>query len=206
MQDIITFTISLTGLVSLFAFSGILRWKVKKNMFLYYTNLSNLLVSIYFMLLFLYRTFNISFLSFTENPVVSFSVTMIITMTFLIFHFVLVPYGLKNSEILVEMDIKLSECIIFHYIIPISAILYWFFYSDKTIAYPVMSLLWLGAPLLYFIFIMLRARNGNIEGTKSRYPYPFLDIERIGKRRFAENVFMIFAVFVALSEIIYYFT
>ncbi len=204
MQNAFSLTIAITGLLSLFAYSGIPRGRFKKTMFLYYTNISNLMVSVYFLFLFLYRAFDIPMLSFSEDALVSFSVTMMITMTFLIFHFVLVPYGLKHNEILDEMNIKFVECIIFHYVIPISAILYWFFYADKTLRYPIMSCLWLGIPLMYFIFIMFRARNGNIEGTKSRFPYPFLDLDKIGKRRFLGNIFSIFIIFSAISAGLYY--
>ncbi len=205
MRNIFILSISLTGLLSLFACSGIPSGHFRKNMFLYYTNLSNLLVSVYYLALSVYRISGIKTLAFLENPVVSFSVTMIITMTFLIFHFVLVPYGFCHGEIMKELGIKLYECIIFHYIIPVMCILYWFFFSDKNLDYPVMSILWLGAPLLYFVFIMLRARKGIIPGTKSRFPYPFLDMDRIGKKRFAGNILTIFLVFFALSAGIYYF-
>jgi len=204
MPEVFSLTIAITGLFSLFAYSGIPKGRFKKSMFVYYTNISNLILSVYFLLLFLYRITGIGFLSFLENAVVSFSVTMIITMTFLVFHFVLVPYGLKHNDILDEMNIKFGECIIFHYVIPISAILYWFFYADKNLRYPIMSCLWLGTPLVYFIFIMFRAKKGNIEGTKSRFPYPFLDLDRIGMKRFAGNIFMMFVIFSAISTGLYY--
>ncbi len=204
MQYIFALTISLTGFLSLFAYSGIPKGRFKRTMFLYYTNLSNLFVSLYFLLLAMYGFFHIRAFSFLEDSAVMFSVTMIITMTFLVFHFVLVPYGLEHNEILKDMDIKIGECIIFHYIIPISVILYWFFYADKFLRYPILCVLWLSAPLIYFIFIMFRSSKGFIEGTKSRFPYPFLDVDRIGKRRFLGNILGIFLIFSALSAGIYY--
>ncbi|MBR6802006.1 MAG: Pr6Pr family membrane protein [Eubacteriaceae bacterium] len=207
MQNSIILLISLVGLFSLFCYSGLIKGEFKKGMFLYYTNLSNLFVSIYFLMLFFYRTGILPQFRFLENSAVSFSVTMIITMTFLVFHFVLVPYGLKHNEILTEMNIKLGECVIFHYVIPIAVILYWFIYADKSYPGPEVSFLWLGVPFVYFIFIMLRARKGKqIDGTHSKYPYPFLDIDLIGKGKCMGNIFGLFIVFFALSYGIYYFS
>lgn len=206
MQNAIILAITVVGFLALSFYSGIFSGRLKKGMFLYYTNLSNLLVCIYFFMLFLYRISDINALSFLEDSVVSFSVTMIITMTFLVFHFILVPYAMKNEDIILQLDVKIGECVIFHYIIPIAVILYWFFYADKKLDNPFMCFLWLGAPLVYFIFIMFRAGKGKvIDGTKSRFPYPFIDIDLIGKRRCVENIFGLFAVFILLSGFLYYY-
>ncbi|MBE6037590.1 MAG: hypothetical protein E7218_00070 [Anaerofustis stercorihominis] len=204
MDRILCLLISMGALITLYAYSGIPERHFKKTMFLYYTNISNLIVGVYFLLLFVYKQYDIVFLSFTDMSAVSFSVMMIIAVTFLVFHFILVPYGLKNREIIKQMNIKFTESIILHYIIPISTAVYWFLYSDKSFRGFIYGILWLGAPLLYFVFIMYRAKNGNIEGTKSKYPYPFLDIDRIGRRRCAGNIFALFVVFVALSAVMYY--
>ena len=204
MDRILCLFIAITSLGTLFAYSGIPVRRFKRTMFLYYTNISNFIVGIYFLLLFIYRQYRVSFLAFTARSAVSFSVMMIIAVTFLVFHFVLVPYGIKNRSIIKELNVNFTESVILHYVVPVSTVVYWFLYSDKSFRGFLYGILWLGAPLVYFIFIMHRARNGNIEGTKSKYPYPFLDIERIGKLRCAGNVFMLFAVFVALSYIMYY--
>lgn len=206
MQDIFIVTIAATGISSLLEYSGIMTGRFRKTMFLYYTNLSNLIVCVYFTLLASYRSSGANHLRFTENAAVSYSVMMIIFMTLLVFHFVLVPYAMKNKEIIHETGISIPGCIMFHYIIPVFTVAYWFIYADRNITSPITSILWLIFPGIYLIFIILRSKKGNIPGTKSRFPYPFLDMDRTGKAKFAENVFSVFIIFVALSVIIYHFS
>ena len=44
-------------------------------------------------------------------------------------------------------------------------------------------LVWLTVPLLYLLCVFLRARKGNLAGTDSPYPYPFLDVPQLGAGR-----------------------
>ncbi len=81
-----------------------------------------------------------------------------------------------------------------HTVIPTLAIIYWFFYEQKS------ELTWkiipnfLFYPLFYLGFILLR---GKLSGF---YPYPFINVKTLGWSQTFINIIVLFGVFLILSS------
>lgn len=94
------------------------------------------------------------------------AVTVYITMVALIYHFVI-------RELWNPSGITLWMDIILHYLSPIGWWLYWFT-SPKGYLKLRAAWAWLIFPFLYIVFILVRGHFASF------YPYPFLDVDRIG--------------------------
>ena len=162
----------------------------RRDFFLYYTNLSNLLVLIYFALVapLLYAKAALRWLI----PHAEFALTMAILLTFAVFHLWLFPIvrmqlrGVRHTRL---FYIVLVDNLVVHYIVPLLTLGYWLLCSPGKAALSARdALAWTAIPLVYLLAILVRAPLcGPIYGTDSAYPYPFLDIPRLGARRVARN-------------------
>lgn len=87
-----------------------------------------------------------------------------------------------------------------HYITPALVLAQWLFLQDKTGINLWSAVCWLVLPLLYSVFALLRARTGKPIGhTKLIYPYPFLDLEHLGVKRFCLVFLAVLAFFFILG-------
>lgn len=172
--------------------------------FNYYTVLSNILCVIYFGIRLMYDNTQIPknpFKRFITSPLTKYSVTMCITLTFLVYHFLLNPVWNNYSG---EITIFTIGNYIVHYIIPVLTIID-FLIFDRTKEYlPWYSpFVWMIVPIVYFIFIIIRAPLlGNIGLSESPYPYPFIDFTIQPASIVFFNVVIIMAVFVIIGYII----
>ena len=80
-----------------------------------------------------------------------------------------------------------------HYVMPLAYIAFWAEAVRKTGLRRVDPLLWLVYPLFYCAFVLIR---GDLSGF---YPYPFLDVARLGYRAVALNIFGTLGVFVVVG-------
>lgn len=193
----------LSALIIVFALIGLTLHKdvyanrPRRDFYAYYTNLSNLLVLLYFSLVAppLYASHALRPLI----PHIEFCLTLGIMLTHLVFHFLLFPdvraqyLQMPPSR---DRSIILADNALTHYLVPWLVLLYWLLCAPgkQTLLYAD-ALLWTIVPLLYLTGIFLRARcRGNIQDTDSPYPYPFLDVSHRGKRRVFFTCFGLFAV------------
>lgn len=99
--------------------------------------------------------------------------TMAISITMLVFQFLIAPNGLGVYEN------GILACEFVHLIVPIMIILDYFIFAEKghiTSNYP---LYWSGMLLLYLIFVIIFVYTGHtFNGEK--FPYFFLDIDELG--------------------------
>lgn len=158
----------------------------RRDFFCFYTNISNLAVVICFALV-SPRLYAIPALRFLI-PHAEFAVTMCILLTFCVFHLLLYPalhIAAKRMPKTREYRITYTDNLIIHYLVPLSVLVYWLLCSpDKQSLRASDALYWTLLPLLYIIYVFLRAqRKGDIEETGSPYPYPFLDIRILGRMR-----------------------
>lgn len=146
--------------------------------FSYFTILTNILVALYFTS----QIFDLKLLKFLKNNSALTAITAFILIVGLVYQFVLrfiwQPTGFQ---------MVIDELL--HTLIPIYALLYWFFYIKLTNLKPRTLLAWLLYPFSYFIFVMIR---GHFSGF---YPYPFIDVSSIGYLKVFSN-FIILSVFV----------
>ena len=157
----------------------------RRDFYVYYTNVSNLIVLLYFALLAPWLYARAALRRFI--PVAEFSVMMIILLTHLVFHNLLFPeirraaHGMPRSR---ETSIMAADNAFIHYLVPLLTALYWLLCSPQKDALTLPGVLvWLTVPLLYLLCVFLRARKGNLAGTDSPYPYPFLDVPQLGAGR-----------------------
>lgn len=160
----------------------------RKDFYCFYTNLSNLIVLVYFSLI-APRLYAYSALR-PFIPHAEFAVMMCIMLTFCVFHLLIFPAvyrAARGAERTREFYIVCADNVIVHYLVPWLVFLYWLLCSPgKNTLGLADSLLWTLIPILYLIRVLRRGeRREIIEETGSPYPYPFLDISVLGVRRVA---------------------
>ncbi|MBR3795111.1 MAG: Pr6Pr family membrane protein [Clostridia bacterium] len=173
--------------------------KKRKGFFCFYTNLSNLLVLVYFSLV-APRLFSLSSLH-ALIPRMDFAVMMSIMLTFCVFHGMIYPsvrIAAEHAPHTREYRIVVCDNFIIHYLVPWLVFLYWLLCSPgKAALRAADALCWTAGPAVYLLVILLRARKGAmIEETRSPYPYPFLDAEHFGAAFVARSCALIYGVFV----------
>ncbi|MBC7828836.1 MAG: Pr6Pr family membrane protein [Chitinophagaceae bacterium] len=80
-----------------------------------------------------------------------------------------------------------------HSIIPVLYIVYWYIFTPKTRLKWINALTWLLYPLVYIIFILLRGEASGF------YPYPFIDVNKLGYSTVFLNCFFLFLTFLFFS-------
>lgn len=80
-----------------------------------------------------------------------------------------------------------------HSINPLMVLTYWFIYEKKNSLHWNQIPYWLFYPLVYLIFILTR---GHLSGL---YPYPFVNVNKLGMQQVLVNSFFLLLVFVGLS-------
>lgn len=202
--ELIIIFISIFGLIT---HSGIFKGQFRTNMFLYYTNISNLLVLLYFSFRILIKNMGIQsgiFYNMIFSDFMYFSVTASIIITFLIYHFLLVPrikkVGTGSAELFKYNSI---DNITVHYLVPILTLFNWLLFASKRDLNWLHGVTWMMIPLAYTLFALIRGiLGGNIKYSTSPYPYPFMDPTERGWKKVGLNLLVISIVFVSLGIIL----
>jgi hypothetical protein len=151
----------------------------------YFTILTNALVAFYFSYQAIKRKQQLNFL---DKPGSLTAIVVYITIVGLVYNIVLrqtwEPTGLQ--WILTE---------IFHSIVPLYVILFWYFYENKSATRWGDMPKWLIYPAVYSIFILIR---GKVSGF---YPYPFIDVTSLGLTQVLINMVIILTIMFALSVV-----
>lgn len=152
--------------------------------FSFFTILTNSLVAVYFTSLLLPETNAMG--KFFRKPGKLTSITVYITVVGLVYQLVLrwiwEPAGMQ--KIVDEM---------LHSVIPVFVILFWWLWEEKQrLDYKLMAG-WLIYPFVYLVYILFR---GTISGF---YPYPFVDVDKLGYGSVMLNSLGLLAVFLGLS-------
>lgn len=169
--------------------------RIRRDFFFFYTNLSNLIVLIYFALA-APRLYTVSTLH-KLIPHAEFAVMMCIMLTCCVFHFVLLPAVYERVMAMPrtrEYRIAFTDNLIVHYLVPLSVFAYWLLCSPRKNALTLADAVgWTLIPLLYILAVFIRAPiRGIIEEAGCPYPYPFLDISVLGKRYVARTCALLF--------------
>lgn len=155
----------------------------RRGFFLYYTNLSNLIVLLYFSLI-APRLYARAAL----RPLIAhveFAVMMSIMLTAVVFDRVLMPAvfaQMRRAQRTRDFFIVLADNVFIHYLVPWLTFAYWLLCGpQKGTLTAADAGLWTLIPLGYLACVLLYARRGPcIPETDSPYPYPFLDVRRRG--------------------------
>ena len=125
--------------------------------------------------------------------------TVCITLTFLVFHFLLQPADLTLDNL---WNIKNMATTFAHYVVPAVVWLDYLFFTPKgnmRLSYP---LKWLAYPLLYLAYLHFYKMAGGtfiVDGQVCRVPYFFLDTAVLGSGGVAVWCVIIASGFFALS-------
>jgi hypothetical protein len=190
---------SLLVVIGLYALSltlGIYHGEFNRSQLNYFTNLSNIWVVIYFLIDIIYISKRPS--GAVWQPAVKSAVTMAITVTFLVYHFMLTGEGFDMSG---TMRVAM---VLTHYVVPVMTIVDWFAFDKKGHMKAYSPLTWTILPLLYFVYAMIASQIGDGIGySGSRYPYPFMDVDALGLPRVLLTVGILLLFFIALGYIYY---
>lgn len=178
------------------------------NLLSYYTNLSNIIVLIYQLcVLGSFLAPNSGFYFAVRSPVLQYTIANAITMTFLVYHFILFPAIKKKKEALTDAEksggVITPNNLCVHYIVPLASLLFWLLFGSKELPFWCVFA-WLAVPAGYSLYILLRAVLGiNIYEKNTPYPYFFIDRNLIGTKRFIQNIALSLAAFFVLGLITY---
>ena len=201
LQIILEIFIVLIAAYGMVMHSGWVQCEVRHDFFRYYTNLSNLLVAMFYLIrtvVRILRTYDGFFGKIIFSELWFYSVTMCIFLTFGIFHFVLVPQLKKAPSDSGEFKFLHSfSNYIVHYIVPLLSLLNWLIFAKKEEMSYSWALIWTVIPWIYVVYAMIMGAKGKIiERTDSAYPYDFMDVSRHGWKIVVRNCALVAVVFV----------
>lgn len=184
--------ISILGLVLLFNFGN------SFNMINYYTVQSNIICLILFIYMFVCEL-----LGKEHNnkvyPVVRGACTICIIITFLIYNFVLKPQMFKMGS---GYDANNLFDLIVHTIFPLMVFFDYLLFEEKGKYKYINCLYWAIIPILYAIFVYIKVLVFNSPfGKDSRFPYFFLDIDKLGTLGVIKWIIIIVLLEIVLSLI-----
>lgn len=152
--------------------------------FSFFTILTNILVATYATTVLLPLTASRD--RFLTLPATASAITVYISVVGIIYNVVL--RSLWHPEGLQQLVDELL-----HSLIPALFVVYWLLFVPKSALQWGHAPRWLIYPLCYLVFILVRGTSSGF------YPYPFIDVSRLGYSRVLVNVFFICCVFLLLS-------
>lgn len=196
--------IAVLAFAGIFMQAGLHKGKYVLGTFSYYTNLSNLFTGVYQVLI-LIGGFSLgSFYDAVTGAAVRYSLTLMIWVTHLIYHFLLVPDFKKRRGEKFAREWRGFDNLSVHYAVPLLALLQWLVCADKNVPLWACAA-WLLIPLTYLAFAMIRAWILGPEPKSGvfRYPYIFMDLDVQGIKNWTKNILMAFVFYVALGLALY---
>ena len=164
---------------------GILAGRPEFCQFAYFTDVSNLLCFLYFLVAIVR---GVICLRRSDGPQIFLprvkgAVTLSISITLLVNHFVL-----GGTPFLVT-DGRFDLANLFaHYLVPIMVVLDLILFDPKGAMRPVDPVLYAIIPLTYLLYTFVRAKVGGPLVDGQYYPYPFLDVSFLGVAAVARNI------------------
>ncbi|MCD7963624.1 MAG: Pr6Pr family membrane protein [Rikenellaceae bacterium] len=180
--------------------TGNFRWFI----FSYYTILSNIVCLLYYCTSLIVNIKRISSGSgtVTFSPRLEGAVVFCITVTFLVYQFLLVPYQFSMVE---NYPVFSRSDILVHYVVPWMVIIGWIFFDKKGFFKWYDPLLWMIIPVIYFVFTIIRADLGDpLPVTGGRYPYYFLDADLHGWNYVWKKVGELAVILVSVGYFLYF--
>ena len=184
--------------------------KKSKNisgMLIYFTYLSNMLCLLYFVVSSILILINIVNYGIAGSvtallPELKGSIVLCLLITLLVYNFVLIPHR-KKSKMNDTNGLYDFPDICVHCAVPILAFFDWILFDDKRIYTLFSPLFWLIIVLLYTIFIMLRGMlTGKHKAADNKYPYFFLDVDRLGTKRVSLYLLLFGVLYIILGYLV----
>jgi hypothetical protein len=178
------------GILGLLMSFGVFEGRFDSKVFSYFTVLSNLLCTVYFIGDLFYLTAHPADGGSTWSPALKGIATMSITVTLLVAHFLLGARFSMGSA-------SGRSMLVVHYIVPIMTIADWLLFDKKGSIQKISPFIWTLGPLTYFGYIVISAQMGGI------YPYPFINVAQLGWEQVLRNVLLLVLFFVALGYLFF---
>ena len=194
------------GLYAIIYDFGIMQGELRIYNLFYFTIISNIFCIGLFTALFIKTLIDIKnkgILGTTSiSPHIKGGITISIILTMSVYHFILIPYALKEDP---YESLNMKD-IIFHYIIPIMTVFDWILFDEKRRYKWYDPIIWVIGPTLYIIFVYIQAGFRILERLNSnmnRYVYIFLDIRRLGVPNVILNLLLLSTSFVIVGYFLY---
>ena len=149
--------------------------------FSYFTILTNLLITIYFSALVIFRKRQ----TFFNKPGTLSALAAFMIFVGLAYHILL--RSLWNPS---GLTMVLDET--HHTIIPLATIIFWYLYENKSMISYKKSSVWVLYPVLYLTWVLIRGHFASF------YPYYFLDVNTLGLQQVLINAFGLLIIIVVL--------
>ena len=174
--------------------------KDRVAMFCYYTTISNI-VCILLALIWALILISGKRLNFTKYFAIKGGSIILIIVTHLIFHFLLRP---QLKEVNAEFFTTGHFNLILHYIVPLSTFFDYLLFDIKGNFKYSYALPWVGVPLLYVPFAYTKTYLTGMfdKGLGNKYPYFFLDYEKLGFPKMIALISVLILFFVILSFVL----
>ena len=204
IERISSIAIALLAFVGIFMQAGLHKGKYYLGTFSYYTNLSNLFTGVYQLLLFIGGFVGGAFYTGVTGAALRYSLTLMIWVTHLIYHFLLVPDFKRRKGPEFSEEWRTFKNLDVHYVVPLLALLQWLVCADKAVPLWATAA-WLLIPLTYLAFAMIRAWILGPEPKRGvyRYPYSFMDLDEQGIKSWTKNILMALAFYIVLGFVLY---
>lgn len=193
------FLIIFFGVFFLCADFGILNGRFLEYKIGYFTSQSNIWCILYFTVeIIVLFTTGEKGLEKTWCPIIKWVITMCITLTFLVAHFILkTGFAFDSWYHIAGLGL--------HYLVPILTIGDWLIFDAKGNIKKYYPFIWIIVPYIYFATAILAANyeNGLVGGTVSKYPYDFIDIEKYGMKHVLMTLGEVTVIFVILGYLVY---
>ena len=185
------------GILGIVASLGTFNYSWRGDFYVHFTNLSNYLC-IGVVLAELIQTVKKQEDSYVDRlPLLKFIGVLAILLTFIVFNFILAG----DREMYLNFQIN---SVLFHIILPILYVVDWFLFYERgkvKITYPLLSTIF---PIVYVIFIFIRAWILKFDPTVPYiYPYFFLDLDKLGTIGVIKWVILLALGFVIVGFIFY---
>jgi len=181
------------SIIGLYYKTGLREKKFKPISFIYFTNLNLVFCLLFF----------VSSIFIGENQILNNINGFILLSaigTMVIYHFVLVPIykdTKKDYEFFSFSDMTV------HYVVPLIVIIHWILFAEKgqfSYYYP---FIWLIPFLIYVLLVIVRAQHGALlQFTKTRYPYYFIDADKLGVKKTSFNIIFFFTMVIIIGYVL----
>ncbi len=152
--------------------------------FSFFTILTNLIVALYFTLISFQKKNKES--AIRNNPGALTAITVYITIVGFVYQIIL--RHIWNPQ---GLQMVVDELL--HTAIPIMVIIYWYLYINGSSVLYSQIPKWLLYPFVYLTYILLRGHFSNF------YPYPFVDVAKLGIYKVLLNSILLVALFGCIS-------
>lgn len=164
---------------------GLLAGALAIHQFAYFTDVSNILCLLYYL-----AAIADAVVRWRRSagpriflPRVKGAVTLSISLTLLVNHFVL--HG--TPFIMIDGHLDMAN-LLAHYLVPIMVICDFMLFDPKGCVRPVDPILYALIPLIYLLYTFVRAAIGGPLPDGQHYPYPFLDASAFGAAAVTRNI------------------